>query len=69
MVKEPEEYKWSSHMNYLKPKKAPQWLNVTELLEEFSSVREFQEFVLSGNEDKLKDFYTRGRQSPILGKG
>ncbi len=67
LAKEPDEYKWSSHKNYLKPKKAPQWLNVTELLEEFRSVREFQEFVLSGNEDKLKKFYTRSRQSPILG--
>ena len=67
MVKEPEEYKWSSHRNYLKPKKAPQWLNVNELLEEFRNIREFQEFVLSGNEERLKEFYTRGRQSLILG--
>ena len=67
MVKEPEEYKWSSHKNYLKPRKAPEWLNVTEIMEGFSSVREFQEFVLLGNEDKLKEFYIRGRQSPILG--
>ncbi len=67
IVKEAEEYKWGSHKNYLKPKKAPQWLNVNELLEGFSNVGEFQEFVLSGNEDKLREFYTRGRQSPILG--
>jgi len=67
MVKGPEEYKWSSHTNYLRPKKAPQWLHVNELLEGFSSVGEFQEFVLSGNEDKLREFYTSGRQSPILG--
>ena len=44
-----------------------QWLNVNELLEGFSNVGEFQEFILSGNEDKLREFYTRGRQSPILG--
>ena len=36
-------------------------------MEEFRSIREFQEFVLSGNEDKLKEFYTSGRQSLILG--
>jgi hypothetical protein len=67
MVTEPEDYEWSSHKDYLKPKEAPKWLNATELLEEFSGVREFQEFVLSGNEDKLEEFYTRGRKSPILG--
>ena len=44
-----------------------QWLNVNELLEGFSNVGEFQEFILSGNEDKLIQFYTCGRQSPILG--
>ena len=36
-------------------------------MEGFSNVGEFQEFVLSGNEDKLIQFYTRGHQSPILG--
>ena len=36
-------------------------------MEGFSNVGEFQEFILSGNEDKLIQFYTRGRQSPILG--
>ncbi|MFQ5788817.1 MAG: transposase, partial [Thermodesulfobacteriota bacterium] len=62
IVKKPEVYKWSSHINYLRPQRAPEWLNATELLEGFSSVGEFQEFVLSGNEDKLREFYTRGRQ-------
>jgi len=67
LVKEPQAYKWSSHRAYLRPHKAPGWLKVGEVLKGFRDVREFHQFVLSGNEDALRRFYSAGRQSPVLG--
>jgi hypothetical protein len=67
LVREPQAYRWSSHRDYLRPKEAPEWLKVREVLERFSGVREFHEFVLSGNEGALREFYSQRRQSPVLG--
>lgn len=67
LVKEPQAYRWSSHRAYLRPKEAPGWLKVKEILERFSDATEFHEFVLSGNDGALKEFYSQGRQSPVLG--
>jgi putative transposase len=68
IVKSPEDYRWSSHRQYLKPKGAPKWLNTTEVLEQLGGRQVFHEFVLSGNEERLKEFYESGRQSPVLGR-
>lgn len=67
LVREPEDYEWSSHSVYLHPKEAPKWLNVIDVLEGFGSIREFHSFVVSGSEDSLKGYYNRERKSPILG--
>lgn len=67
LVKEPQAYPWSSHQAYLRPQTAPKWLSVEELLGRFASIREFHQFVLSGNEEAIKAFYSRGRHSPVLG--
>lgn len=67
LVREPQAYVWSSHRFYLRPKEAPQWLRVEEVMGEFGSIRSFHEFVLEGNEDALEEFYKKGRQSPVLG--
>jgi len=45
----------------------PKWLNATEVLEQLNGREAFHEFVLSGNEERLKEFYESGRQSPVLG--
>lgn len=67
LVKEPQGYAWGSHKAYLRSREAPRWLKVKEVLERFSDIREFHEFVLSGNEEALERFYSQGRQSPVLG--
>jgi REP element-mobilizing transposase RayT len=69
LVKEPGAYPWSSHPAYLHPNKAPIWLNVGQVLGGFATPRAFHEFVLSGNDRLIKEFYSRHRQSPILGSG
>ena len=38
-----------------------------ELLSGYGSRRDFHDFVLSGNEDALLEFYASKRRSPILG--
>lgn len=67
VVREPQAYRWSSHRVYLRPKAAPSWLGVKEVLESFGDARGFHEFVLSGNEQALKEFYNERRQTPVLG--
>ena len=52
----PEQYVWSSHGQYLKPKSAFEWLAIAELLQECGSPRVFHQFVLSGNEAEVEAF-------------
>jgi len=67
LVQFPEAYPWSSHALYLRPKAAPPWLKVKEVLAGFGRARDFHEFVLAGNEATLEAYYAADRQSPILG--
>jgi hypothetical protein len=39
VVEQPEQYRWSSHGHYLKPKGAPEWLNTEEVLEQIGGSR------------------------------
>lgn len=67
IVQMPEDYRWSSHRQYLQAKGAPTWVNTAEVLEVLGGSKDFHEFVLSGNEEALEKFYESGRQSPVLG--
>ena len=67
LVEEPQAYEWCSHRFYLRPKQAPKWLRLEEVMSEFSNIAGFHRFVLEGNDKALADFYKRGRQSPVLG--
>lgn len=67
LVKVPEDYRWASHRYYHQAKGVPSWLNSAEALEQIGGRRAFHEFVLSGNEESLKQYYEAQRQSPILG--
>ncbi len=67
IVKTPEDYRWASHRYYLQAKGVPSWLNIAEALEQIGGRKAFHEFVLSGNEESLKQYYEAQRQSPILG--
>jgi putative transposase len=64
---DPRDYPWSSHGHYLRPKKAPRWLSLREVLSGYKSSRRFHEFVLSGNEEALLRFYSGKRRHPVLG--
>jgi hypothetical protein len=64
---DPQDYPWSSHHHYLRPRGAPRWLALGEVLSGYGSRRDFHDFVLSGNEDALLEFYASKRRSPILG--
>ena len=44
------------------------WLNTAEALEQIGERRAFHEFVLSGNEQSLDEYYKSERRSPILGR-
>jgi hypothetical protein len=63
---DPHDYPWSSHHHhhYLRPRGAPRWLALGEVLSGYGSRRDFHDFVLSGNE---LEFYASKRRSPILG--
>jgi hypothetical protein len=67
IVKMPEDYRWASHRYYIQGKGGPSWLNTAEALEQIGGRKAFHEFVLSGNEESLKQYYGAQRQSPILG--
>jgi len=67
MVKMPEDYRWASHRYYVRAKGAPDWLDTAPALEQLGGRQAFHEFVLSGNEESLKQYYESKRQSPILG--
>src|SRR5688572_11980356 len=67
LVKIPEEYRWASHRYYLQAKGAPGWLDTKEAMEQIGGRQAFHEFVLSGNEESLRQYYEAKRQSPILG--
>lgn len=67
LCKLPETYPWSSHRAYLRPENAPPWLRVEEVLKRFGETQEFLQFVLCGNDETFKEFYSRDRQSPVLG--
>ncbi|MGH7826969.1 MAG: transposase [Candidatus Binatia bacterium] len=67
IIKRPEDYRWSSHRQYLRPGGGPKWLSTAEVLEQLGGRQAFHDFVLSGNEESLKEFYESGRQSVVLG--
>ena len=69
LVKMPEAYRWASHQYYLKAKGTPGWLDTKEAIEQIGGRQVFHEFVLSGNEPALSDYYQAKRQSPLLGSG
>ena len=69
LVKMPEAYRWASHQYYFKAKGTPGWLDTKEVTQQIGGRQVFHEFVLSGNEPELSDYYQAKRQSPLLGSG
>jgi putative transposase len=67
LAKMPEDYRWASHRYYVQAKGSPGWLDTAQALKQIGGRQAFHEFVLSGNEESLKQYYEAKRQSPILG--
>src|SRR5574341_1771622 len=67
IVKMPEDHRWSSNRYYVSAKGLPDWLYTQAALDQIGDRHTFHEFVLSGNEESLKQYYQSQRQSPILG--
>jgi len=67
IVEMPQDYRWASHRYYLRANGSPSWLNTAVAMEQIGGRQAFHEFVLSGNEESLKQYYERQRQAPILG--
>jgi len=66
-AQDPEDYPWSSHRHYLRPGRAPRWISLEEVLSRYPRGLNFQEFVLSGNEEALLRFYSSKKRPPVLG--
>jgi hypothetical protein len=56
-----------TEFHYLRPKRAPRWLSVGEVVRKYRNPEAFHEFVLSGNEGALVKFYSTKRHAPVLG--
>ena len=71
MVEQLESYPWSSYPNYVKKKKAPQWLYTQEIYGQLhvkSRMRErYQAYVELGTDEEIAKFYGQAAQSPYLG--
>lgn len=70
LVRKPERYTWSSYPYYHDPKKQPDWLTCTDVLERFGQrkAREaYADFVAEGIDADIDKFYTGSMSVPILG--
>ena len=72
MIKDLNDYKWSSHQCYMKGKSDGTWLDINNLLAFFSSRKKkailmYKEFMDILLDDKVIDFYSRKVRSSIFG--
>ena len=71
IVRDINQYKWSSHRGYLDQKRSPDWLDTETLLARFGKgwrrVKEYEGFMHCGVEKELREFYRERFQRPILG--
>lgn len=68
-----EEYRWSSHLIYLKGKNPKSWLDVTSVLSLFSitkklAIAHYKEFMGYPVKDEVAQFYSKKNQASILGE-
>ncbi len=67
LARQPEEYLWSSHKDYLGGSRGERWLKRSEVLDHFEGPSDFHGFVQSGNEEEIEKFYGGKKRSPVLG--
>lgn len=73
MVIKLEEYKWSSHLIYIKGKNLKSWLDVTSVLSLFSlkknlAIANYKEFMSYPLQDEVSQFYSKKNKASILGE-
>lgn len=66
LVIKPEDYEWSSHKAYLRPK-PPDWLSTAMMGKHFGGRKAFHHYVLEGNEKAIAAVYSQKRLPVILG--
>ncbi len=67
LARQPEEYMWSSHELYLEGSRFKLWVNSKEVLDHFGSTSAFHQFVQSGNEEGIEEFYAVRSRARCLG--
>ena len=73
IVKNLDGYPWSSHHIYEKGKSKEDWLNIDNVLANFSekrriAIRMYKEFITQEINTELDEFYSKQQQSSILGE-
>jgi REP element-mobilizing transposase RayT/predicted house-cleaning noncanonical NTP pyrophosphatase (MazG superfamily) len=67
IIKDPRDYQWSSHRDYLRSNGKRPWLNTKKLLESMEGPKGFHAYVMEGNDPEIEKYYGRTKQSPVLG--
>jgi putative transposase len=70
LVKRLDQYRWSSYPAYLGKHKRPRWLTCKYILTSLASnrtVEVYKAFVAEDSDREIKKFYSKKKQSPILG--
>lgn len=72
IVEQAAKFRWSSHRDFLKPRKAPPWLAVSLVLKGFApilgrAITAYRSFMSQPEEPELVKFYQKKRQSWVLG--
>jgi putative transposase len=71
IAKKPEEYHWSSYLDYLRPKNKAPWITVEEIISMISTGNgneRYRLFIEEGLDNETKDFYKRVNTPIIFGK-
>jgi putative transposase len=67
LVKNPQDFEWSTHKMYLHQSKTPDWFKKNCVKEWFGSAKSFQEYVLEGNDNFIENVYKKKRWPLVLG--
>ena len=60
LVEEPQAYEWSSHRFYLRPKQAPKWLRLAEVMGGLGVLRRSTSLFWRGTKGRWRSFTKRG---------
>ena len=70
LVKRLDQYRWSSYPAYIGKHKRPRWLTCQYILRSLTrdqTIKAYKAFVAESIDQEIKEFYSKTKQSPILG--